>query len=132
MAAVLRILLVDDNMALRATLARLLDSPEFEIVGAVGDGCAAVQAARQLLPDIVLMDYQMPLMDGLAASRLILAGPEPPVVILLSGEAGPDLQTQAQRLGVRTVLQKGGSLQMVREALLRARSVAPTPAALML
>lgn len=131
MAAMLRILLVDDNMALRTTMARLLDSPEIEIVGAVGDGCAAVQAARQLLPDIVLMDYQMPLMDGLAAARLILAGPEPPTVILLSGEAGPDLHAKAQRLGVRAVLQKGGSLQMVREALLRARPCAPSPAALL-
>jgi CheY-like chemotaxis protein len=119
MSAMLRVLLVDDNAALRGDAAGALESSGLEVVGAVGDGCAAVQAARHLLPDLVLIDDQMPLMDGLTAARLILAGPEPPVVVLWSGDAGPELRARALRVGVRAVIQKGAAPQALREALLR-------------
>ena len=57
---------------------------DFTVVGEAGDGAAAVRAARELRPDVVLIDIRMPVMDGLAATREILALPHPPQVAVLT------------------------------------------------
>lgn len=68
----IRVLLADDHPVVRKALAALLrDEPDIEIVGEVSDGRAAVESAGQLLPDVILMDFSMPEMDGIEATRLI-------------------------------------------------------------
>ncbi|KAB7744124.1 response regulator [Nostocoides sp. F2B08] len=63
-----RVLLVDDHAMMRAGLASVLGSdPEIEVVGEAGDGAAAVSQARRLTPDVVLMDVEMPGVDGVTA-----------------------------------------------------------------
>ncbi|NNG36618.1 response regulator [Nakamurella aerolata] len=65
----IRVLLADDQALVRGALAALLRlEPDLEVVGEVGDGRAAVAAARSLQPDVVLMDVEMPVLDGLAAT----------------------------------------------------------------
>ncbi len=70
----MKILLVDDHQmmrdGLRATLAR---EPDIEVVGEAGDGHAAIAAAREVCPDVVVMDISMPVLNGLEATRHILA-----------------------------------------------------------
>ena len=68
-----RILLADDHDIVITGLRLVLDQPDFEIVGAVKDGRALVQAARELLPDAVITDVTMPLLNGIDASRQIRA-----------------------------------------------------------
>lgn len=69
---VLRILLVDDHILFRKGLARLLDAqPDFQVVGEASDGAEAIEKARMLHPDVVLMDLRMPVCDGLEATRQI-------------------------------------------------------------
>ena len=70
-----RVLVCDDQALIRAGYATVLAAqPGLEVVGEVGDGRAAVEAAERLRPDIVVMDVRMPVLDGIAATRL-LAGP---------------------------------------------------------
>ena len=79
-------MLVDDHHLVRVGLAALLDAdPDLEVVAEAADGQLAVELARQALPDLVLMDLSMPVLNGADATRRILAErPETRVVILTS------------------------------------------------
>ncbi len=68
----IRVLIVDDSVAIREALYSLLDhEPDFEVVGAAGDGLEGLSNALELLPDVVIMDAQMPEMDGVEATKRI-------------------------------------------------------------
>jgi DNA-binding NarL/FixJ family response regulator len=84
----IRVLLVDDDELMRAGLRAVLSSDaRVEVVGEAGNGHAAVQRARALRPDLVLMDVRMPDLDGIAATREVLrTSPEVKVVILTTFE----------------------------------------------
>jgi DNA-binding NarL/FixJ family response regulator len=81
----IRVLLVDDEELVRFGLRTVLEAAgDFTVVGEAGNGLAAVHAVQEHRPDVVLMDIRMPVKDGLAATREILALPHPPQVAVLT------------------------------------------------
>jgi len=83
----LRILLADDHALFREGLRMLLTARGFDVVRDVGTGVEAVEAAQDIQPDLIVLDLDMPEMDGLEATRLIkVALPDVPIVILTASE----------------------------------------------
>ena len=103
----IRILLVDDHTLFRSGLKALLSrQDDFEIVGEASDGLEGVKLAEQLKPDLVLLDLDMPVMNGTEALAQMLAGNrELPVVMLTVSEEAEDLK-EAFVLGARGYLVK--------------------------
>jgi DNA-binding NarL/FixJ family response regulator len=115
-----RLLVVDDHAMLRAALVDLLVQAGFEVVGEAGDGADAVALAKQLEPDVVLMDLRMPVMGGLDATRLIKDACPATQVVLLSAFESPALEQQAEEAGCFAYLVKGGPPGHLRLTLHRA------------
>jgi DNA-binding NarL/FixJ family response regulator len=81
----LDVLIVDDQALVRAGFRMILEAePDFRVVGEAANGLVAVEEARRLQPDIVLMDVRMPEMDGIEATRRLLADGDGPKVVMLT------------------------------------------------
>jgi DNA-binding NarL/FixJ family response regulator len=79
------VLVADDQQLVRSGFRLILrDDPEIDVVGEASDGVEAVSRARELEPDVVLMDIRMPNLDGIAATEQLLRGPNPPRVVVLT------------------------------------------------
>jgi DNA-binding NarL/FixJ family response regulator len=82
---VIRVLLADDQTLVRDGFRSIVErEPDIEVVGEATDGRAAIECARALRPDVVLMDIRMPVLDGLAATRRLLADLDAPRVLILT------------------------------------------------
>jgi AmiR/NasT family two-component response regulator len=77
-----RVLIAEDEALIRLDLKEMLEEEGYVVVGEVGDGQAAVDLARELRPDLVVLDVQMPVLDGLSAAEQIAASRIAPVIVL--------------------------------------------------
>jgi two-component system response regulator NreC len=97
----LRILLADDHVTVRQGLKLLIDSePDMEVIGEAGDGSEAVQKARDLSPDVVVMDISMPGMNGLAATRALKKIQPDAVIVTLTRHGDQAYLQELLRAGV--------------------------------
>jgi DNA-binding NarL/FixJ family response regulator len=78
------VLIVDDHDAFRESASALLEAEGFAVIGAVADGLAAMAAVERLRPGVVLLDIQLPGIDGFAVAERLAATVDPPVVVLIS------------------------------------------------
>ncbi len=98
----MRVLIADDHAALRHSLTQVLRcDPDMEVVGEASDGTSAVQLARELRPDLVLMDIVMPRLNGIEATRQIVQDCPRVRVLGLSIHASKGYATQMLRVGAR-------------------------------
>lgn len=105
----IRVLLVDDSPSVRAVLRRFLRrTDDLQVAGEAENGRQAVEAAFDLAPDVILMDLQMPVMDGYTAIEKIMATQPTPIVVLTSRANRNQMQTafEAMRRGALEVLPK--------------------------
>ena len=103
----LRILVVDDSLTFAAAVCQCLSMiPGADVVGECHDGIDALDQARVLLPDLVLLDLCMPGMDGLEVARALRLEPQPPDVIFLSMHEAAAYEGLAQDLGALTFINK--------------------------
>ncbi|HEU4683234.1 MAG TPA: PAS domain S-box protein [Nitrospira sp.] len=103
----IRVLLVDDHAMVREGLRTLLNAyPEIEVVGEAGNGEDAIEVTRHLLPDVVVMDVNMPKMDGIEATKHITQLLPASVVIGLSVNASAHMQAAMKAAGALTLLTK--------------------------
>jgi DNA-binding NarL/FixJ family response regulator len=116
-SAAIRCLIADDQAMVRESFAAILAAqPGISVAGQAADGAQAVREAARLGPDVVLMDVRMPVMDGLAAAREILADGKPgPRVLMLTTFDLDDYVYEALRAGASGFLLKdAGTAELIR------------------
>jgi DNA-binding NarL/FixJ family response regulator len=118
-----RVVLADDNPLYRSALMQLLiDHSDCEVVGVAADGREAWILCQRLRPDLVLMDVQMPEMDGLAATRVIKQQLPDIAVLIVTVHEDPDYLLEAIKAGAAGFILKSATPQEIIEALYRVLS----------
>ena len=120
-----RILIVDDSALLREQLRRLLQqNPEWEVCGKSEDGCDAVQKTRELNPDLIVMDFAMPQMNGVEAAREITRNSPTLPILMFTMYMSNQLVDEAKGSGIRGAVDKNEAGKVVKgvKALLRGES----------
>jgi DNA-binding NarL/FixJ family response regulator len=85
-----RVLIVDDYAPFRSIARQVLTADEFLVVGEAADGAEAIRACGKLHPDLVLLDVQLPDIDGFAVASVLTVGVDPPAVVLVSSRSHTD------------------------------------------
>ncbi|MCA1704474.1 MAG: response regulator transcription factor [Actinobacteria bacterium] len=101
-----RVMVVDDTDHVRGMLVDMLELDGFDVVGQASSGADAVTLAEETSPDVIIMDYKMPGMDGLTAARAIRETKPDQSIILYTAYLDPKLEQQAREAGVAMTVGK--------------------------
>jgi DNA-binding NarL/FixJ family response regulator len=108
------VLIVDDNARFRVRARRWLEAEGYAVVGEAADGVAALEAAEDVRPDVVLLDVVLPDMSGMEVAARLARKPAPPAVVLTSTHDAADFGDRIARCGARGFVPKaelsGGAL----------------------
>ena len=100
------VLIVDDHADFRQAASALLEAEGFRVVGEAADGEEAVRAVALLRPEIVLLDIQLPKLDGLAVAEQLAAGADAPAVVLISSRGSDAYGQRLQRSSAKGFITK--------------------------
>jgi DNA-binding NarL/FixJ family response regulator len=112
------VLIVDDHPSFRASARRLLECEGFDVVGEAEDGMSALDAVHRLHPDVVLLDVQLPDINGFEVANRLTENGSSPAIVLTSSRDVEDLGYLAGRDGVRGFIPKSELSGPALEALL--------------
>ncbi len=113
----IKVLVVDDHQVVREGLRFVLEQePDIEVVGEAGDGRAALQAIRDLTPDVVLLDMMMPVLDGKGVLDTLRHEEIRPAVVVLTSYPGEEEAIAAVRAGALSYLPKSAAIDRVIDA----------------
>ena len=101
-----RVLVVDDHASYRSIVRRILVADGFTVVGEASGGIEAIRASGDLCPDLVLLDVQLPDMDGFEVARSLARQIGPPVVVLVSSRSRADYGSRIEECGARGFIAK--------------------------
>lgn len=128
MAPPIRVVLLEDNAVFREALELLFGlRPDVEVVGSIGDGDAALDACRELEPDVLLLDYRLPGIDGLRVAETLHAGCPEVALVCLTASASPRELAGLREAGVVAILTKDQELDEIIATLHRAAGREPAP-----
>jgi DNA-binding NarL/FixJ family response regulator len=105
-SVVMSVLIVDDHPSFRANARALLEAEGFEVIGEAEDGASALLAAAELAPELVLLDVQLPDLDGFEVAAQLTNGGGGPAVVLVSSRDGSDFGPLVERSGARGFIPK--------------------------
>ena len=100
------VLIVDDHSTFRASARRLLEAEGYDVIGEAGDGASALAAARELHPEVVLLDVQLPDIDGFDVAARLTGDDAAPAVVLTSSRDSGDFGPLVIRSGARGFVSK--------------------------
>lgn len=100
------VLIVDDHPSFRMAARRLLEKEGFRVTGEATDGGTAIEESLRLAPDLILLDIQLPDMDGFEVTRRLTSYPGSPVIILVSSRDAADYGVEVQRAAARGFIGK--------------------------
>jgi DNA-binding NarL/FixJ family response regulator len=113
------VLIVDDHPSFRGTARALLESEGFEVVGEAADGASAVEAAKSLRPDVMLLDVYLPDIDGFEVAATLTRNGNAPAIVLTSSRDARDFGPLVEQSGARGFIPKaelsGASLTALLE-----------------
>jgi DNA-binding NarL/FixJ family response regulator len=101
------VLIVDDHPSFRATAHALLEAEGFSVVGEAADGAEALAKTKELHPDVVLLDVQLPDLDGFEVARRLCANGASPAIVLVSSRDASDYGELISECGARGFVPKG-------------------------
>ena len=116
---VVDVLIVDDHAPFRASARRLLEAAGFDVVGEAGDAASALAAAEALEPQLVLLDVQLPDLDGFEVAARLTNGGGGPAVVLVSSRDGSDFGPLVSRSGAKGFIPKAELSEAALRALLQ-------------
>jgi two-component system, NarL family, response regulator NreC len=117
-----RVLVVDDHKIFRESLRALVDShADMEVVGVAQSGQEAIALTREVLPDVIIMDVKMPVMDGIETTRRILAEMPGIKILALSMYAEDNFVSGMMKAGASGYILKGGDIEELTGAIRKAR-----------
>jgi len=116
-----RVLIADDHRLFAEALEAVLSSEaRIEVVGRASDGGEAVELARKLEPDLVVLDISMPVLDGFEAAAELERLENPPAVLMLTGSSAPEDVDRARRAGAKGYITKDAIAARLVDAILAA------------